>query len=128
MQNEPVAPIRALQKRWNSRSSRSSYGRSSSHGWGYPVALLVLLLAILFVVPPACSAATDDQKAIDAAENLGFTEVEIISKSAVYHVFGDCAKSDDARYKMSGINPAGKRVEFVVCAGVFKGGTVRSTG
>ncbi len=89
-----------------------------------------MLLGILFclVVPYTliAGAMTSQTKAVHAAEDLGYTNVAVTSKSIWFVGIRGCGESDNARFTVHGTGPDGKERDLTVCAGVFKGGTVRS--
>lgn len=94
---------------------------SDHSGWWGLVAAVVLGGLISW----GCSTMTPASKAINAAEDQGYTHVSLVDKGIVWP-FGDCdTKSDNARFVLEGVNPQGKTVEMVWCAGVFKGATYR---
>ena len=90
------------------------------------VAALVLLVIFMFFGLYGCGAMTPESKAINAAEDAGYTNVEIIDKAYALIELRGCGDSDNARFTVRGTNPAGKVRTFYVCAGVLKGGTIRS--
>jgi hypothetical protein len=106
-----------------STSSLSS-SRSGS-GWVYLIAFVALLLFGV-IVGGSCSAMVSDDKAINAVEDAGYTDVEILSRSWFLIEWRGCGKGDDVRFTVRGTNVRGEVREFYVCAGVLKGGTIRS--
>lgn len=75
---------------------------------------MIAIAALLFA-----AACTDAEEAVDALDTLGMTEIEITG----YRWFG-CGK-EWFHTGFVAINPKGKRISGVVCAGWLKGATVR---
>ena len=67
------------------------------------------------------AACTDSDKATRALEGAGYQRIEITG----YSVFG-CSEDDTFHTAFSAVSASGKRVEGVVCSGVFKGATIRT--
>lgn len=79
--------------------------------------LIIAATLITVFALTACSSANDANKALTAA---GFTNIETHG----YSFFG-CGEDDTFKTKFTATNPAGKRVDGVVCSSFFKGGTIR---
>jgi len=74
-----------------------------------------------------CGFMANEDQAVRAATNLGFTEVKVDSRAVFFLEWRGCSKSDAAGFTVSGKNPQGNRVKLLVCVGwPFKGATVRS--
>lgn len=85
---------------------------------------LIILLAICLV---GCQ--TDDAEAIRALSDNGFSDITITDSSAIAPNWDGCGSDDGAVYHAKATNPAGKRVNVIVCCGgslSFKGCVVRS--
>lgn len=105
--------------------SRSPYGRSSSRQYGWliiPVFFVGALLLNLLVGHVLVS----EGKGTRALENLGFTNVHIVDTSVLFIQFRGCSESDQAMFTVEGTDPSGTVRQLEVCAGVWKGGTIRS--
>lgn len=63
---------------------------------------------------------TDAPKATRTLEQAGYTDIE----TRGYSFFG-CGEDDTFRTKFTAKNPAGQKVDGVVCSGWLKGGTIR---
>lgn len=98
-----------------------SYSDEHSYWWFYVVAF-VLIIALT----GGCGALVDERKAVTAAEDAGYTNVEVIDKAIWFVGFRQCDKNDNARFTVRGVNPRNQVRTFYVCAGTFKGGTIRS--
>ncbi len=85
------------------------------------VGILLLLLG-LCVGPGSC---VSDSQAIAAAETNGFTDPQIINRTN-FTMFSGCGREDVAAFRVHATNPAGRRVTILVCAGLFKGSTIRT--
>lgn len=87
-----------------------------------------IMLAVLLALSAAgCGFMADEDQAVRAATNLGFTEVKVESRAVFFLEWRGCSKSDDAGFTVTGKNPQGQRVKLLVCVGwPFKGATVRS--
>lgn len=69
----------------------------------------------------------DEESAIRAAENFGFSEVKVIEKSIWFIGLRGCSGGDAALFELRAKNPAGRVVNVGVCLGwPFKGATMRS--
>ena len=100
------------------RMSRGDRGEASGCG-------LVVVLVLVGIFWLICYGSTSSNKAIHAAEDIGYTNVVVVDKSPVLF-FGPCSDSDDAKFIVQGTDPRGQLRTITVCAGIFKGGTVRS--
>ena len=84
---------------------------------------MFLVLAFLLV---GCGYLVDEQSAIRAMEDQGFTNVKIVEESRVFPILGGCSDSDTAAFGMNAINSQGKLIGATVCVGwPFKGSTIR---
>ena len=83
---------------------------------------LALLPAIFLAVLTTPLWATQPRQAREVLEAMGYTEVETGG-----YAFLACSRDDIWATKFTARGPRG-RLEGVVCAGVFKGQTVRVTG
>jgi len=100
---------------------------SNSRGSAVGCAVLLIGIVALFVlIPLACAALVSNQKAINTAEDLGYTHVRVLGKTPWFVELRGCGKDDQVRFTVQGTNPIGKVREFYVCAGIIKGGTFRS--
>lgn len=72
---------------------------------------------ILVALLAGCTA---PDRARETLDNSGYTNIEIGGWAA----FG-CGESDTYKNHFTATNPNGKRVEGVVCCGLYKGCTVR---
>jgi hypothetical protein len=84
----------------------------------YAIAMVVLLVG--------CGAMVNDSWTIRAVEAQGYSNVQINSKHIMFPEFCGCSKDDDVAYEMTAINPAGKLVNIIACAGITKGVTIRT--
>lgn len=86
--------------------------------------VVIVLVTVIFGARGACVLKSD---AIEAAENMGFTEAEVLDKNIWFMGFRGCSGGDAAMFELKAKNPAGKVVNINVCIGwPFKGATVRS--
>jgi hypothetical protein len=72
---------------------------------------------------------TNDSEAIKALDDNGFSDISITDRGAIFAGWEGCGKDDQNYYHASAKNPAGKRVNVLVCCGggfSFKGCVVRS--
>ena len=100
--------------------------RRSSNDTGITIALYAALFGLLIILAGSCGAMTPESKAINAAEDAGYTNVKIVDKAILGIGLRGCGKEDNARFTVRGTNPRGEERTFYVCAGVLKGGTIRS--
>ena len=88
--------------------------------WGfYLVMVLVgvgLWIGAISLIP--------DSVAQDTAKGLGYSNIDVHNRFPVLP-FSKCGKGDIVQWDVSGTNSAGQRINFTVCAGLFKGGTPR---
>lgn len=87
--------------------------------------LFVLTCLALAIV--ACG--TNDAEAIKAMDDNGFTNISVTDRGFMMANWEGCDKKDGNWYHVTANNPAGKRVNMLVCCGSmtsFKGCTVRS--
>lgn len=68
----------------------------------------------------------DEKVAIDALHKQGFTDVNITDKSWLFVDFIGCGDDDYVKFTATVKNPRNETVEIYVCAGWFKGATIRS--
>lgn len=89
---------------------------------------IVLAAAMAAIIGFAgCGFLVDEDQAVRAATNLGFTDVKVESRIIFFLRWRGCAENDDAGFTVSGANPQSKRVKILVCVGwPFKGATIRS--
>lgn len=64
--------------------------------------------------------------AVRTLEAQGFTEIQVTDNSWFAVGWRGCDQNDAARLTAVAKNPAGKKVTVYVCAGFFKGGTIRT--
>jgi hypothetical protein len=89
--------------------------------------LMVVVVLMILVSVIGCGFMSDEDQAIRAATNLGFTEVKVESRVVFFLRWRGCSESDDAGFTVIGKNPRGQRVKLLVCVGwPFKGATIRS--
>ena len=78
----------------------------------------------MFVV--GCGAIVDGSEAVQTLNDAGYTKVKVISNHFIAPTFYGCSKEDDTAFECSAVNPAGKRVNVVVCSNLmFKSSTIR---
>jgi len=107
----------------NTQLKRNQRGETNPAG-----AILIAIFAIfaIFFGEPLAGMMTDDSKATHVLTQLGFTEVQIVSKDVWYvFPFKGCNKGDQALYKVSGKDATGQVRTVDVCAGLLNGGTMR---
>ena len=78
------------------------------------------IIASLFTSLVVLSGCTDPKNATRALESAGYKDIQIEG----YSFFG-CGDSDTYRTEFSAVGGNGEPVEGVVCAGIFKGQTIR---
>lgn len=93
----------------------------------FMLAVLLFCCAPALVASTGCGFLADEDQAIRAATNLGFTEVRVESRAVLFLAVRGCSGTDDAGFTVTGRNPQGNRVTLLVCVGwPFKGATVRT--
>jgi hypothetical protein len=91
--------------------------------------MLVVLFALTISVAPllGCGCLVEEEQAIQAMTNFGFTDVKVESRFIFFVQWQGCSKSDAVGFHVNGMNAQGKRIKMIVCVGwPFKGATVRS--
>lgn len=87
--------------------------------------LKLVLVALVFVGAASLGAIIGEDVAIRTLSASGFSNITIIDKAWFAVGLRGCSEKDLVRFTAQATNPAGQRVEVCVCAGLFKGGTVR---
>jgi len=77
-----------------------------------------LLIATLAAI--TLSACTNEGKTYDVLRKAGYTDIKVGGWAPF-----SCSEDDVFKTKFTATNPTGQTVEGVVCAGWFKGGTIR---
>lgn len=85
------------------------------------MATLCLLLML-----GGCGTFVTERQVIQAVEKQGYTDIAITRKHIFFLGCNGGSKSDDAVFHARATNPAGQRVDILICAGLFKGVTVRT--
>lgn len=75
---------------------------------------------LAFVLPVAVLGCTQPQLANRVLEDAGYTHIQTGG-----YAFAACAESDTYATRFTAIGPTGRQVSGAVCAGVFKGATIR---
>lgn len=94
--------------------------------YGSQFRMYVLMVVIVVLLYTISGVLVSPSKAIHAAEDLGYTNIRIVSKDIWFTGFKGCGGGDSALFIVHGTGPDGKQHDLTVCAGIFKGGTVRS--
>jgi len=102
---------------------RKKYYVSESGGL---VALYVLLIVAAFTIQQIIAHSVSESRATNAAEDLGYTDIKVVARDTWFVGLRGCGNDDAVRFTVEGTNPNGEKRTFYVCAGYFKGGTVRS--
>jgi len=89
--------------------------------------MYVLIIPVILIGWLISTNSISEDVAYNVAEGLGYTDVEVTSKEIWFIQFNGCGESDQALFHVHGVNPAGNEDDFIVCAGIFKGGTPRFT-
>jgi len=89
---------------------------------------LLVFLSLLALLISGCGFLVSEDGAKEAAEKQGYTEVQITASHRISpHMIGGCSREDDAAFKATAVNPAGKRVGIIICgSALFKGWTIRT--
>lgn len=88
--------------------------------------ILEIIFIILIGVLVIAGYFIDEKVAVDALHKQGFTDVNITDKSWLFVEFRGCGEGDYAKFTATAKNPRNETVEIYVCAGWFKGATIRS--
>lgn len=97
--------------------------RSRSEGapwWVY----FIMIPAVLLIVQ-ILAHTVSESKALSAAEGIGYQNVTVIDSSTWFPGLKGCGRDDLRIFYVRGIAPDGEERNFIVCAGLFKGGTPR---
>lgn len=88
--------------------------------------ILVIVFIIIAGILSTAGYFTDEKVAIDALHKQGFTDINITDKSWLFVGFQGCGEDDSVKFTAIAKNPRNETVEIYVCAGWFKGATIRS--
>ena len=88
----------------------------------YKIEILIVLTIIAIIVTFAMSCGSQPEQATKVLTKQGYTDIQING----YAILG-CDKGDTYRTKFNATAPNGSKINGVVCAGWFKGNTVRIT-
>jgi hypothetical protein len=66
-----------------------------------------------------------EEKAIEFAEDQGYSDVHLTDKDIFLPEWKGCGKSDVVGYDLEATSARGSQVELIVCKGIFKGATLR---
>lgn len=88
---------------------------------------LIVLVIIAGISLFTCSGIfISEDEAVDTLHDHGFSDIEITDHQIFMVGLRGCSDSDSAKFIANATNPAGKKVTVIVCAGLLKGGTIRS--
>ena len=104
------------------------YGNThrSSGGWVGLIVTFAVGLLLWCVSMILGYTVVDEGKGTRALENLGFTNVHVVDKSVFLVQLRGCDKSDSVKFTVEGTDSSGVVRQLEVCAGLLKGGTIRS--
>jgi hypothetical protein len=85
-----------------------------------------VLFVVFFVTWWIWAANISDDRAVHAAKALGLSDIHVDDSAIWFIEFSGCADDDMKQWTVSGTNAQGQRVTITVCAGFWKGATVRS--
>jgi hypothetical protein len=92
----------------------------------YMVALVAVFAFVVLCNVLAVGCASDE-RAKEAAENIGLHHVVVKSKGFAFGPLGGCSQYDVAKFRVEGVDASGQLRSIQVCAQVpFGGYTVRS--
>lgn len=95
--------------------------------WPITIGSILVFLLIIGTLFWGCGAVVaDEDTAINAARDAGYTDIEVIDKTTFLVQARGCGEEDVVRFTVRGRNPRGEIRTFYVCAGILKGGTIRS--
>jgi len=100
---------------------------SYSRNYESPLSVLVYLIAfvLVYVVAIVIAAMVPEDRAVRTMEAQAFDKVLVVEKNIFFIGWRGCSGHDAARFVVRAKNSAGKDVTVYVCAGYFKGGTIR---
>ena len=81
--------------------------------------LEVLGAIVLFFVWLIIATHISDTRAPRTAETLGFTNVEVQSSTIWFTQFRGCGVDNMKLWRVTGVNPQGQHVKFLVCGDIF---------
>jgi hypothetical protein len=91
------------------------------------IATIVVLAALGVGLNVALAETASEERAIRAAENIGYSAVRVESKSVAFGSLSGCSTDDNVQFRVSGVAQDGTRREIKVCGTVPLGGyTVRT--
>ncbi len=87
--------------------------------------LTLVALGVVYGIALIFAASISPERAVRTMEAQGYSEVHVIDKNILFVGWRGCSGGDAARFIVTGKNSAGKSTQVYVCAGYFKGGTIR---
>lgn len=100
--------------------------RDDSYTLTYIVFLIVFVLACTLGQGLLAQAIVPQERAVTALTDQGFTDVQITGKSWFLVGLKGCDSGDALVFYATATNPAGQKVDMMVCSGIIKGATIRS--
>lgn len=84
------------------------------------------MMIALVVIASGCGEAVSKDRATDAMEAAGYSDVHVTGQHGIAPEIYGCAKGDAVAFDVRAKNPAGKRTTATVCCGlILKGCTIR---
>jgi hypothetical protein len=91
------------------------------------IMFVVGVVVVAIFANMGCARMASEERAIQAAENIGLRKVVVLDKGMAWGTLGGCSADDVAKFKLRGIDHYGEHRTIEVCAGVpFGGYTVRN--
>ena len=85
-----------------------------------------VLLLLIFLCWALRGFLVNESVAVNAMTSAGYSDVQVVEKYHFYPLAHGCDDSDAAGFKVSAVNPQGKRITAIVCSGLMlKGATIR---
>lgn len=92
----------------------------------YGVLLLTAVLGVAtLMTSTGCGNLVDDQTALRAVKDEGYTKATITEKHTVAPGFYGCDEKDTAGFEVDATNIKGDPVKLTVCCGIIKACTIR---
>jgi len=91
------------------------------------VMIVMAILGILFAVfGKGVLMLSQTDSVIAAAEKQGYEDIVVKDKAIMFVSLRGCGGDDGLMIKASAMNPRNQRVDIILCAGFYKGVTVRT--
>ena len=82
--------------------------------------LPIMLVAIMPIAWYGSFLATDESKAIESAQELGYTDIKVVDKKPIGFLPDSCEEGDTAEFTVTGAHPKGEKQTVTICTRIFR--------